>query len=367
MAADKLAFVDRARGLAILMVIAVHYAQAFTTPEIKRWAMAGQFGVQLFFIASAFTLCLSADSRRAEANPVRNFYLRRYFRIAPLYYLAIPFYAWMFAGEPRGEAYTAFNIGANLLFVHGLVPSANNMIVPGGWTIGAEMLFYMAFPALYPLIARAWERFGDRALGIAVGLALVIAVGWNQGWYALNGRWIGNSDFGYCAMPAQLPVFVMGIAYYLHAWKGGGFAPQLWRDGAAAIILLGLATTILVARIGPVMGLAPSLAGLGAVFGFNLLRATTRGAGMLGAIGQVSFSLYIIHFALVWRAGAWLVQSFDGSAVAEWSLLVPLYLAEVALLYGLGRLAWRYVEQPGNDLARRLIRAGEARRGLAGA
>jgi peptidoglycan/LPS O-acetylase OafA/YrhL len=361
MASHKLDFVDRVRGVAILMVIAVHYAQAFATPTIHRGAMIGQFGVQLFFVASAFTLCLSADHRRAEASPVRNFYLRRFFRIAPLYYLAIPIYAWIFAGEPRGAFYTAPNMAANLAFLHGLVPAANNTIVPGGWTIGAEMLFYLTFPALYPLIERAWQRHGCTALALAVGLSLALALGWHLGWRAVNGRWIGNSDFGYCAMPAQLGVFVMGIAYYLHAWKGGNLAPRAWRDGALAMGLVGIAGWILIARIAPLMGLAPSIAGIGAVFAVNWLRGRGGEGGWLAAVGRVSYSLYIIHFALVWRGGAWLVQGFAGDPRTEWALALPLYLAEVALLYGLGRLTWRYIEEPGNALARRIIARAEAR------
>lgn len=361
MAAGKLDFVDRMRGLAILMVIAVHYAQAFASPVIHRGAMVGQFGVQLFFLASAFTLCLSADRRGDERHPVRNFYLRRYFRIAPLYYLGIVLYAWIFAGEARGAAYTPFNIAANVLFVHGLVPAANNMIVPGGWTIGAEMLFYLAFPLLYRVVDGAWRRWGVRGLGLAVGFSLAIALAWTIGWRVVTGRWIGNSDFGYCAIPGQLPVFVMGIAWYCHAWKGGGMAPRPLRDPMAALALLGLCGWIVIARVGPLYGLASSLAGIAAVFAANWLRARGGEGGWLVAIGKVSFSLYVIHFALVWRSGAELVHAFGGSPLLEWGALVPLYCAEVAVLYGIGRLTWRFIEQPGNAVARKIIAAGEAR------
>lgn len=361
MSARKLDFIDRARGIAILMVIAVHYAQAFASTAIHRGAMAGQFGVQLFFIASAFTLCHSADHRRDERHRLRNFYLRRYFRIAPLYYLGIVLYAAIFAGEPRAAAYTPFNVAANVLFVHGLVPSANNIIVPGGWTIGAEMLFYLAFPALYLGVRRGWERWGGRALVLAVTVSLLVALGWNFGWRLAMGRWIGNSDFGYCAIPAQLPVFVMGIAYYLHAWKGEGMPRRPGRDAAVALGLLAVCAWVLIARIGPLYGLAPSLAGIGAVFAVNWLRAHEDEGGWLSEVGKVSYSLYIIHFALVWRPGAWLVQSFGGDAQAEWALAVPLYITEVALLYLVARLTLRIIEQPGNALGRRIIALGERR------
>ena len=49
----------------------------------------GQRGVQLFYMISAFTLYLSLDGRRTEQHPWTNYFLRRFFRIAPLFYLVI--------------------------------------------------------------------------------------------------------------------------------------------------------------------------------------------------------------------------------------------------------------------------------------
>lgn len=354
----KLDFIDQMRGLAILMVIAVHYTQVFPHPAIRNFGLPGQVGVQLFFIASAFTLCRSADHRQNETRPVRNFYLRRYFRIAPLYYLGIALYAAIFHGDARWAGYTPFNVAANVLFVHGLVPGANNTIVPGGWTIGAEMLFYLMFPWLYRGIDQAWRRWGNRALLAVLGLSLAVMAGWHFGWHAIKGRWIGNTDFGYAALPAQFPVFVMGIAYYLWAWRGGAFAPRVWRDGLLALLLLAACAWVLIGRERPFYGFVPTVAGLAGVFAANWLRGRDRPGGWLGAVGKVSYSLYVIHFALVWRPGAWLAMSIDDPAAA-WAILLPLYVAEVALLYGVARITLRYVENPANQLARALIERQE--------
>jgi peptidoglycan/LPS O-acetylase OafA/YrhL len=350
----KLDFVDQMRGLAILLVIAVHYSQVFAQVAIRNLGLPGQLGVQLFFIASAFTLCRSADSRRDEAHPVRNFYLRRYFRIAPLYYLGIVLYTAIFWADARGAFYTPVNIAANVLFVHGLVPAANNTIVPGGWTIGAEMLFYLIFPWLYGAIEAAWRRWGNRALLAAVGVSLAVMLGWHFGWHAVQGRWIGNTDFGYSALPGQLPVFVLGIAYYLWAWRGGAFAPRPWRDALAALALLAVCAWILVWRQRPLLGVVSTIAGIAAVFAANWLRGLARPSGWLGAVGKVSYSLYIIHFALVWRPSAWLVMAIKDPAVA-WAIAGPLYVLEVWLLYQVAGLTLRWIETPANTLGRRWI------------
>lgn len=49
--------------------------------------------VQMFFVASSFTLFLSFNHRKnTEERYIRNFFIRRFFRIAPMYYIVICFF-----------------------------------------------------------------------------------------------------------------------------------------------------------------------------------------------------------------------------------------------------------------------------------
>ena len=360
MPVQKLDFVDRMRGLAILAVIAVHYAQMFASPTLKIIGATGQVGVQLFFVASAFTLCLSADQRAGEKHGVRNFYIRRYFRIAPLYYLGIVAYAALYISAGKGSSYTAGNILANVFFVHGVIPSANNSIVPGGWTIGAEMLFYLIFPALYWAVERSWRRFGGAALAAWLGLALLVALGWHFGYRLETGRWIANNQFPYTVFIAQFSVFMIGIVYYLAAWRGDMLAPHRLRDGLLAAAGFGLCSWVIVADVHPLYGVLPTFAGIASVFLANWLRgqsaAGASGGGWLVGIGKVSFSLYVLHFMLVWQPSAWVIHWFEGDVLAEWLIALPLFVIDVVLLYWAGRITLRYIETPANNLARALIR-----------
>lgn len=355
MDSGKLAFIDRLRGIGILLVIAIHYLQVFSSPLLRNWGELGQTGVQMFFVASAFTLCLSADNRRNEPHRLRAYVMRRWFRIAPIYYLGIAFYAWMFIHDGEGAPYTLGNVLANVLLIHGLVPAANNNVVPGGWTIGTEVLFYVLFPLLYPAIAAAWARWGNRALLAAWCGAMAAALCWQIGFRLLYGHWLPNNSFAYGAIINQLPVFVAGICWYLAAWRGGGMAPRLGRDAGLAAALFTACALILGLGLDPFYGLVPSLAALGAVLLGNLLRLGGSGGGWLGALGKVSYSLYIIHFALVWRPSAWLLHAVADVPYAQAALLIPLYIAEVALLYIPARIMASRIEQPANRLGQKLI------------
>src|ERR1700678_4536089 len=87
----RLSYIDALRGYAILMVIAVHSSQAFSDlpKPLSTILNQGARGVQLFFVTSALTLSMSWVSRKESALA---FYLLRFFRIAPMFLLWVPFF-----------------------------------------------------------------------------------------------------------------------------------------------------------------------------------------------------------------------------------------------------------------------------------
>ena len=90
-AQERLASLDFLRGISILGVIAVHTGAAFPTPwaALNSALATGRFGVQIFFLVSAYTMCLMWQKRVGEKAPIRKFYIRRFLRIAPLFWLAV--------------------------------------------------------------------------------------------------------------------------------------------------------------------------------------------------------------------------------------------------------------------------------------
>lgn len=135
----KFQFVDSIRGIAILMVILVHTVFFIGNLNYITVALANyaQMGVQLFFVASAYTLCLSNKARKEETNSSFNYFIRRYFRIAPIYYLGIILYfslaflKFKLTGNSEDlDNYSLKKIASNILFIHGFYSPANNVIVP---------------------------------------------------------------------------------------------------------------------------------------------------------------------------------------------------------------------------------------------
>jgi peptidoglycan/LPS O-acetylase OafA/YrhL len=177
-------------------------------PALAVVAEIGQYGVQLFFVISAATVFLTIRDTQAKGKPIGSWFLRRFLRIAPLYYTAIIGYLALNLAKARLGAATDPNsfeplhMLANVLFIHAWTPGADNEIVPGGWSIGVEMTFYLVAPALLGLLQK---RHGLTML-LAIVATLVAGI-------ALLEQDVRSNSFLYFWPPTQLPVLLLGLAF----------------------------------------------------------------------------------------------------------------------------------------------------------
>jgi peptidoglycan/LPS O-acetylase OafA/YrhL len=260
----------------------------------------GQMGVQLFFVMSALTLFLSYDRRQGrELHVDRNFFVRRFFRIAPMYYLGILYYLWQNGRGPNywtdfGPGITDGNIAANFTFLHGLNPYWINSLVPGGWSITVEMTFYLLIPLLHRWVPNGRQAF--RFFLLAMGLKLVLHVLLLK-FQPIASTWLWK-EFLFFYLPSQLPVFMLGIM--LHFLLRGGEDDRSMRPldlfVFAVVLIVHLATRREV--------LVPTHALFAMAFvllAWTLARKPYRIIvnPVVRHIGMVSFSLYLVHFAVL--------------------------------------------------------------------
>jgi peptidoglycan/LPS O-acetylase OafA/YrhL len=359
----KFKYIDTIRGVAILMVILVHTAQKVSGLHsfTKFFTGYGALGVQLFFVASAYTLCISAETRKNESQPLVKYAIRRFFRIAPLYYLGIIgffFLALTTAYFSNGrisipEHYTLLNIISNVLFVHGFYPPANNNIVPGGWSIGTEMAFYVVFPMLFALASKYWGSIRNVILGVLIGflfsqITLLVL--------ASNGISVSN-DFVYCNLINQIPVFILGIAYYF--WSTLKNQRFNWKiDALAFVVLSGVSLYFrkLSVEIPYLLSCIPFISGLSFLFLMELFRKLDiLNSNILVRIGKVSYSMYIIHFIFAWLMTSLIAPLFNKILISEVTLLL-LYPTVVASTFYLATLSEKHIEKPFIDLGRSIIK-----------
>jgi peptidoglycan/LPS O-acetylase OafA/YrhL len=342
---------DVLRGLAIAGVMAIHVSQSFPSGfKIVDFVFgSGWVGVNVFYFVSAMTMCLMWTQRAGETNPVRKFYVRRFLRIAPLFWLAIPLYL---AVNGTGPSYDAPNgIGPlqvilTATFLHGFWPDSINSVVPGDWSIAAEMTFYLVFPFVI-------LSFGARRhlyLGLAVALHLFNVLFFKPWAYQIFMAYYGpgHEAFVWSALHLsflnQLPVFLTGCALFF-ALRDGFAKPD------AAMLALLVALSFAADRVTTSHEFNYLMINLvlGA-FVYGCIRLEARLAP-LEAMGRNSYSMYLSHFAVI--AGLHQIWPLaDGLA----SLLLA-YACTAALSYLVSRATWHLVESRAQDLAHRLTSA----------
>lgn len=287
MANDRLKFLDAMRGLAVLMVLMVHSTElsdiASFKPMIRNFIGSGVFGVQLFFIISAYTLFYTLHHYKKSKT---NFYLRRFFRIAPAYYAAISFYSYYNRTWGLGEL-------LNFTFLHGFSPKNINSIVPGGWSIGIEMVFYLLVPFLFEYITNLQKAIYFLFISLLFKLLAYYLIG-----FALFSHIAADGSFMYFWFPNQLPVFAIGFVLYFYLQ---GISNNQNKIISAILSIAGLVIFSIMTAL-PVfgnniiiaLGFSVVLAFLGSNNGYSWLENKP-----LLFIGKISYSAYLWQYAMI--------------------------------------------------------------------
>jgi len=306
----KLAVIDAARGWAILLVIVSHVGGLF--PELpwplKKMTNFGWFGVQLFFVVSAYTLLASwyRDSR-PRGTKTTDFLIRRFFRIAPMYYLGLVLYLVL---RPPGDRFSWEMLVTTMLFINAWTPEwlaverGSWVVVPGGWSVSVEFTFYLLFP-LFALLVSSLRR---ALLAVAISAVLAAAsyrLGSAYFADAVESEALGNFLFFW--FPSQLVIFAVGAVLFHLARQGNlNFRyPGVWLAGLTGLLFL--LTQTHSGKFWFVDGwLPPSYFLAAAVFGgvvLLLLRADNPNCILVNPLvcrlGEASFSAYVLHWAFL--------------------------------------------------------------------
>ncbi|MFB6416278.1 MULTISPECIES: acyltransferase family protein [Bradyrhizobium] len=349
---------DVLRGLGIVGVMAIHVSQAFPSNirAVDFAFMCGWTGVNVFYFVSAMTMCLMWTQRSGETNATGKFYIRRFLRIAPLFWIAIPVYLVINGTGPSDNAPNGIGPVQVILtatFLHGFWPDSVNSVVPGDWSIAAEMTFYLVFPLLI-------TAFGSRRhlyLALAIALHLVNVCLFKPWAFALFSAYYGPGHEAFVwttlhiSFLNQLPVFLIGCALFFSLRDG--FTRS---DAAIYAIFIALSFAADRATGSHEFNYLMINLVLGALV-VGCIKLAIR-FQPLEALGRNSYSMYLSHFAVIWGLRQ-LWPLADGLI----SLLIA-YVVTAAMSYLVARATWHLVERRAQDLAHRLTSAESGRSSL---
>jgi peptidoglycan/LPS O-acetylase OafA/YrhL len=370
------AYIDAVRGIAFLGVLMLHSASCVGEFPKSSLVKCGGYGVQLFFLASAITLCFSMGARsKVDRYPVISFYVRRLFRIAPLFWLAMIFY-WVFPGimpafwlgqwAPYGVHKSYFLLTA--LFLHGWTPYTFNSIVPGGWSIAVEMTFYIIFPLCFFFINSL------KRAAVVVLCSIIFAKGEGHVMSYLHSHYYRDIDptvftfFSNLWFPSEIGVFMIGIfAYHLIRLPAANTFSKssFW---ANTLLILGLIAFPGFCLDGGSSGIPSSL--LISATMAALIFSISAGAvpliinRVICYIGKISYSCYLVHFAAL---GCTLKilgitetaqhRNYDtGHPLTNFILFATIFSIGLILTIPIATLTLHLIENPGIELGRRILK-----------
>jgi peptidoglycan/LPS O-acetylase OafA/YrhL len=350
---ERVVALDILRGLMALCVALYHLAvwtRALGGGARSAVVVLGIYSVEGFFLISGFCFFHLYAGQRFDGPELRRFHIKRFFRIAPLYYLAMLLGVVFAFDQSVGPRVTLMRVVENVTLSFGLIHPNHSMVL-GGWSIGLEYVFYLVFPAL-AFIARS------RVLLYALALAALLwALPYNFG--VMYDAPEHRKFHAYVQLPNHAFLFLLGaLASDLRAHIKARI------PAAATLALLAVIAYCASLTQPELLTHLEVMAGMARVKYLVLctlvvlLFAFTKmpGARLIAPfawIGEISYSVYLMH-PFAWK----LIEP----------VLAPQLSAQARLLCGLAAtmmlsfVTWRLVERPCNALGHKLaLRQAQSR------
>lgn len=377
--AGHVPWLDGLRGIAALWVLISHAMILSGVPGVPVLSW-GELAVDLFMLLSGFLMAHHYWLRRerepwSARSTFVTFWLRRFFRIAPLYYLlllvALALGPWVghwrdaiaevwpqTATSPaRYDDQGWDNILMHVSFLFGAFPHYAFRTPLPDWSIGLEMSFYLVFPFMMLLVLR-WGviKAGLLALGLAGFILLAFPA------YAAA-----------FAMPSFLPLklylFFIGIWLAVSRLEGGMRTALAVSLGMLAVVTLFEGHALSLARIVLVIGMfylmhdgtLPGSAFLGS--GIAALRRVFSNR-LSRFLGDTSYGVYLLHLLVLIPVGGALTRIPEYLALpSPMRLLVCLSMVAPAV-YFVAWILFKTVETRGIALGKQIIKVIAARKPL---
>lgn len=296
----------------------------FAIPGLKEH---GYLGVNFFFAISGYVIasvCSKADFS------LREFVIKRIFRLYPVYWAVVLLTVLL---KPLGLFLPGGSYKAGyILYSMTLLPQEGRPFYWVTWSLEYEVVFY-ALAALIAPILGLW--------GLAATLLALVA------WAYVN----PPDFFSFHLIATINSDFLAGILAYMLR-HSVSYVP------APVLICAGLVGYC--AAAGLQIPFSGAVAGFFLVSGLVAANWSCWGRGPLKALvklGDASYSLYLIHFILLWIP-ALIFGHLHIQPPPGW-LAEPLRYAYLAFSVWVSLLMWTHIEKPMIDLGSRIVRKGQ--------
>lgn len=347
---------DAMRAFSIWLVLVQH--GGYNIPGMEPLKI-GAVGVEIFFVLSGFLiggiLFRELDKRQSFGKTLKRFWVRRWYRILPLYYLAITVKFVFFQPE----------IGWNVLYYYFFLQNNFYGVQFYGvtWSLVIEEWFYLAAPIYLFVVSRlaqnkqqllAWiGLFIAGVVGMRLAYVLITDVGFN----GIN----GNFPFRFDSL-----FLGVGVAYLRHAkFRLYERLQSIWAFVLGAGIFLGYLTyywfmanpvnhinEMLFPRVAGFfilpLGIAISVPYIASFRDYNIRNFADRmWFQFITYTSLYTYAIYLIH-TLVYK---WTMKPDFYIKVHVLQLLIG-----IAITYAIAALVYNFFEKPILDFRDKLVK-----------
>lgn len=297
---------------------------------------SGARGVQLFFIVSGFALSYNFQKYQNVPFGLTKYFGNRFFRIYPLWVLTVVLY--------KLFGLTNEKLLLNLTFVFGLLRWENPSpeIVIGGWSLFAEVIFYMLLPIILKIV-----KGSNRRIVILVLATIAIRVVWLKTAPQLG---IPDTNSFVGLFPASnLYCFLLGIATF-QIWTKKVFRSSK-KDKLEIIALTSILLFLLTA--GSVDQVFISC--MFAVLLFKMLalsRKQNSRRSLIESFGRYCYPIYLFQFLVI---EVFLMQNQTKLvSLTPFASLMCFLLFAMGMLF-LGYVTDRFFERPIRNIGKKVL------------
>lgn len=361
MSKKRFEYIDALRGIAILGVIITHVSSIVGISGITRQLTNVMgMGVQLFFVVSAFTIFYTLSRTADIPNLNRDFFIKRLYRIIPVYWAGIIIYTLFYGLESRGwrEGPELWHYPFHILLLNVLHPSTSSSVVPGGWSISVEVLFYLMAPSIF-----AFVNNYKRIIGFMVVCLIILPIiNILLRKYTVpiiftefDAREIRNFFFRWPV--SQLACFGFGLVFYKII--SSGIHVKILKSSTLNKVLIILSVVCIFGTI-----FLPRIVEHHHVASFffmviGVLLSVTPWKLIVNKftvfMGTISYSSYLVHFLVINQLYL-LFNNFAPSLTTNKVLFFFILLSlSLPITIFLARLGYKYLESPAISAGRQLI------------
>lgn len=355
----RLEFLDALRGIAAIMVFLIHLRAKFfifQTPLpdwFDKWVSIGHTGVLLFFILSAFSLCLTMPRHEKTGIPLASFFTHRLFRILPMFYAVYVISTFRNYFLFHQTSFDGLEVVLSILCVNNFyLPVPLGRPVWAGWTISVEMIFYGLFPFIHKYIITVRRS----VFAVIAAILLFAAIRWL---FEATGIQTKYPDYLFWSI-YYIPIFMMGfLAFYIT--KNPWFMQR--KNELTGVLFLGLALAIMYAFSRKILVQEPffitnyyplSIGYVFLILGLYCWPIKILVNRFTIFIGKLSFSIYLLHPIIIYslKLRIYTFFKFVNSDILTFLLTFAVLFACTTIV---SWITFYFIESPGIRAGKRIV------------